>query len=234
MAEPVHFEKPDQLAPLAQETLRRLIRVWFEFERRLSQIDIVQMIEAERISLNSYRTLLLNLRAQVVEGSRWITRSASSFDRDFADVRSAIIGHALDEHRDYEIIEQDFTTAGGETGKIRSQPRNPGSDALHGFLMYRASLPNPVDMLGAMWIVEGLGNKMANEWAERIEQATARKDHTQFLRYHGANDQAHMDKLYALLERVCTDKHKSDRIIATATTVGRLYAMQLEEIRHED
>ena len=53
---------------------------------------------------------------------------------------------------------------------MRAQPRNPGSEALHGYLMYRAGEPNPVGLLGAMWIVEGLGEKMAKDWAARIEE----------------------------------------------------------------
>ena len=155
----------------------------------------------------------------------------SSFDRDYADVRSVIISHAQDEHRDYEILEQDFVACGGDAETIRSQARNPGSDALHGYLMYRASQSNPVDMLGAMWIIEGLGNKMATEWAGRIE-ACLDGDAvcTRFLRYHGENDDEHMDKLYGLIDRVCTSAEVADRIVRTANVVARLYAMQLEEI----
>src|SRR5690606_15017181 len=103
---------------------------------------------------------------------RWITRCASSFDRHYADVRSIVIGHAKEEHKDYEILEQDFVAAGGELRTIQDAPRNIGSEALHGFLMYRATQPNPVDLIGAMWIIEGLGQKMASEWAVRIDDAT--------------------------------------------------------------
>jgi 3-oxoacyl-[acyl-carrier-protein] synthase-3 len=39
-----------------------------------------------------------------------------------------------------------------------------------------------------------------------------------------------MDKLYGLINRVCIDEKVSDNIIRTAHVVGRLYALQLEEI----
>ena len=175
---------------------------------------------------------MLNLRPQVVEGARWISRCASSFDRDFADVRSVVIGHAQDEHRDYEILESDFVACGGDA-ETKSALNHAiiGSEALHAFLMYRASQPNPVDLLGAMWIIEGLGNKMATEWAGRIEERVeGAGDCTKFLRYHGENDDSHMDKLYGLIDRVCTDEDAADRIVRTARVVGRLYALQLEEI----
>ena len=234
MGEPLVLERPDVLTEVGQETLRRLIRVWFEFERRLAKVPIIKRLDLGQFNLDDYQKLLLNMRPQVVEGARWISRCASSFDRDNADVRSVIIGHAQDEHRDYEVLESDYVASGGDLETLRAQARNPGSEALHCFLMYRASQPNPVDLLGAMWIIEGLGDKMANDWAKRIEELIGDTgEYTRFLRYHGENDDSHMEKLYGLIDRVCTDRGVADRIVRTAKVVGRLYAMQLEEIDND-
>lgn len=231
MSRTVEIARPAELSELAQATLRRLLRAWFDFERRLARIPLLQRLDAGTFTREDYLGLLLNLRQQVIEGSRWISRCASSFDRDHADVRSAIIGHAHDEHRDYEVLERDYVAAGGELAAIRTRVRNPGSEALHGYLMYRASEPNPVGLLGAMWIVEGLGEKMAKDWASRIEPlAGVGEAATRFLRYHGSNDDSHMNKLYGLLDRICTTEPISQDILRTAAVVGRLYALQLEEI----
>jgi hypothetical protein len=231
MSESLALDRPDVLTELGQETLRRLIRTWFDFERRLAKVPIVQRLDLGQFNLDDYQNLLLNLRPQVVEGARWISRCASSFDRDNADIRSVIIGHAQDEHRDYEILESDFVNSGGDLSTLQSQVRNPGSEALHCFLMYRASQPNPVVLLGAMWIIDGLGEKMANDWANRIEELIGNTDeYTRFMRYHGDNDDSHMDKLYGLVDRVVTSQKVADKVVQTAKVVGRLYAMQLEEI----
>ena len=231
MTAAVELERPDVLTELGQQTLRELMRSWFDFERRLARAPIIRRLDSGDFSLDDYRRLLLNLRPQVVEGSRWISRCASSFDRDHADVRSMIIGHASDEHRDYELLESDYAASGGELAEILAQPRNLGSEILHSYLMYRASQPNPVCLLGAMWIIEGLGEKMARDWAVRIEELTGSDGgNTQFMRYHAANDDHHMGKLYALLDRVCTDRRSAAGIVKTSFAVGRLYAMQLEEI----
>ena len=231
MSESIALDRPEVLTELGQETLRRLIRAWFDFERRLAQVPIVQRLDLGQFNLDDYQNLLLNLRPQVVEGARWISRCASSFDRDNADVRSVIIGHAQDEHRDYEVLESDFVKSGGDLDLLRAQTRNPGSEALHCFLMYRASQPNPVDLLGAMWIIEGLGEKMASDWAKRVDELIGdADDFTHFLRYHGENDDSHMEKLYGLVDRVVTSEAVADRVVRTAKVVGRLYAMQLEEI----
>jgi 3-oxoacyl-[acyl-carrier-protein] synthase-3 len=231
MAESVVLARPEVLSAIGQSALRQLLRAWFDFERRLSRVPVIQRLERDTFGQTDYLKLLLHLRQQVIEGSRWITRAASSFDRDHADVRSAIIGHAHDEHRDYEVLERDYTAAGGDLAVLRAQPRNLGSEALHGYLMYRASEPNPIGLLGAMWIVEGLGEKMAKDWAERIERLIpAGREATRFLRYHGSNDESHMNKLYGLLDRLCTSEERAGDIARTAGVVGRLYALQLEEV----
>ena len=80
-------------------------------------------------------------------------------------------------------------------------------------------------------LVEGLGEKMAKDWAARIEPlAGIGSDATRFLRYHGSNDDSHMNKLYGLIDRICTTEPVADDTLRTATVVGRLYALQLEEI----
>ncbi|MFN0314134.1 MAG: iron-containing redox enzyme family protein [Burkholderiales bacterium] len=234
MTQTVVLDRPEVLSELGQATLRRLLRAWFGFDRRLARVPVIGRLNNGTFTREDYQRLLLNLRQQVVEGSRWISRCASSFDRDHADIRSVVIGHAHDEHRDYEVLEQDYVATGGSLEAIRVRPRNPGSEALHGYLMYRASEPNPVGLLGAMWIVEGLGQKMANEWAGRIEQLTGLgREATRFMRYHGANDDSHMGKLYGLLDRVCVREAIADDILQVAAVVSRLYALQLEEIDDE-
>lgn len=214
----------------AQECLQKLLSIWFDFEKNLNKVPIIRRLENGNLSLEDYQRLLLNLRQQVVEGSRWITRGASSFDRDFSDIRSIVIGHAKEEHRDYEVLEQDYVRAGGKLETIQSQKRNIGSEALHGFLMYRASRHNPIDLIGAMWIIEGLGQKMADGWSSRIDELLGLDGATQFMKYHGENDDAHMQKLYDMLDRVCSNSEVGESIQKTASVVARLYRLQLEEI----
>ncbi|MCG6658463.1 hypothetical protein HOP52_11935 [Halomonas campisalis] len=216
-----------------QACLQDLMRIWFDFERQLGRVPLLRRLTQGRFTLADYRLLLLHLRQQVIEGARWISRGASSFDRDFADVRSRVIGHAREEHRDYEMLEADYVAAGGELATIQQGRRNVGSEALHGFMMHRAGQPNPVDLIGAMWIIEGLGEKMAGDWAQRIDAATGGDGrYTRFMRYHGEHDEAHLETLYALIDRVCTGEAERQAIARTARVVARLYALQLEEVEH--
>ena len=219
------------LSDNGQRCLQGLMRIWFDFERQLGRVPIIARLQRGQFEQQDYQKLLLNLRQQVIEGARWITRTASSFDRDYADVRAIVIGHAQEEHRDYEVLEQDYVAAGGALADIVKAPRNAGSEALHAFLMYRGSQPNPVDMIGAMWIIEGLGHKMASDWAKQVEHCLQIDgDYTRFMRYHGDNDDAHLEKLYRLIDRVSHSEQQVEAILRTAKVVGRLYTLQLEEI----
>lgn len=224
---------PEVKSTQGRACLRGLMQIWFEFERQLGRVPLVTRLERGQFNQDDYRQLLLHWRQQVIEGGRWISRTASSFDRTFADVRSVVIGHAQEEHRDYEVLEQDFVAAGGDLDTLRSAERNAGTEALHAFLMYRASQPNPIDMVGAMWIIEGLGQKMASDWADRIEMLTKTQGElTRFMRYHSENDDDHLNKLYALLDRLCQSEADVKAIQRTARVTARLYALQLEEIDH--
>ena len=221
------------LQPQAQYALRGLLKAWIEFEQRLFQIPIVQRIERGTVQVDDTLKLYRNLRAQVVEGSRWIARSASSFDRDHSEIRSLIIRHANDEHRDYRMLEQDYVALGGELSTILEQDRNLGSEALHSFMMFRASQPNPTDMLGAMFIIEGLGDKMASGWATALAESagiSAGDPGTRFLAYHGENDEHHMARFYEMLDDAVTTEAIADRVVKTARVVGRLYCLQLREL----
>lgn len=219
------------LTSTGQACLQSLLKVWFDFDLALSKVSIVKRLEQGRLSHEDYQKLLLNLRQQVIEGSRWITRCASSFNRDYSDVRSIVIAHAKDEHKDFLLLESDYVTTGGKLSTIQQTSKNIGSEALHGFLMYRASQENPIDLIGAMWIIEGLGNKMASKWAKLIEEhLTLPASATSFMRYHGENDEHHLEELYKLVDRVATDDAAIKAIERTAKVVARLYLLQLEEV----
>ena len=47
---------------------------------------------------------------------------------------------------------------------------------------------------------------------------------------HGGNDENHMQRFYQMLNMVAVNDERSKRIVKTARVVGRLYAMQLEEL----
>lgn len=208
-----------------------LALVWADFERMLRHVPLVQRLESGRGSRADYMRLLVNLRQQVMEGARWIARAASSISIELFPLRSMFIGHAGDEHRDYQMLERDFVACGGTLDEITSQPKNIGSEALSAWMFHQASQPNPLDLIGAMFIIEGLGKKKAAHWADLLkEDVGLTPQQTSFLAYHGKNDEDHFARLKRVIEEGYIDRAMAERVVKTAKVTARLYALQLEEI----
>jgi 3-oxoacyl-[acyl-carrier-protein] synthase-3 len=217
--------------PATERLVRQLARVWIDFETRLHQVPIVAKLESGRFTREDYKLLLLNLRQQVVEGARWIARAASQMDADRFPLRSLFITHAREEHRDFEMLERNYESVGGTLAEIRGAPKNVGSEALSAWMFHRAGQENPFDLLGAMFIIEGLGAQLAAGWGTLIrDQLGLADEQVSFLLYHGGNDDRHLDKLEQALGAGGVDDAMADRIVKTAKVTARLYLLQLEEL----
>ncbi len=208
-----------------------LALVWAEFEQLLSRVPIVRRIEGQKASMDDYRSLLLNLRQQVKEGARWITRAASNLTEEHTELRAEFIEHAAEEQRDFRMLEDDFVAVGGNLDDIVGRQKNPGSEALSAFMFNQASRENPLDLLGAMYIIEGLGANKAHRWVALLrEHLDLSADQITFLEYHGAADEEHTEKMFEILRSPVVTPGVASEIVHTARVVARLYALQLEEI----
>lgn len=217
--------------PHSQRLIRELTSVWFEFENQLHRVPIIQKLYSPDFTLEDYRRLLFNLRQQVIDGSRWIARAASNITAEYFPLRSAFIAHTQEEHRDYEMIERNYQAAGGNIEDIRAGRKNIGSEALSSYVLHRANRENPFDLVGAMFIVEGLGQRVARQWGERIQaHLSLPPEQVSFLIYHSASDVKHFERLdLAIAHGILTDALVDD-IVRCAKITGRLYALQLEEL----
>jgi 3-oxoacyl-[acyl-carrier-protein] synthase-3 len=216
----------------AQAVMRGLIKVWTEFAIDLDAVPLIDKLLRGGFRIEDYHRLLINHRQQVIEGSRWIARAASSVSSRYADQRAVFLKHAVTEHRDYKMLEANYVAVGGRLEDIRHAEKNVGTEALHAFMYQRANDPDPFDLLGAMFIIEGLGQKKAGEWGRLIkDQLSLRDEQVSFLLYHGANDESHMAQFQEVLSSgILAIDGMAGRIVKTAKVVARLYRLQLEEI----
>jgi 3-oxoacyl-[acyl-carrier-protein] synthase-3 len=211
--------------------VQELALVWARFEQDLSRIPVVSRIENHTATAEDYRRLLLNMRQQVMEGARWITRAASNLTVDFTELRAEFIHHAAEEQRDFRMLEENYVAMGGDPAEIRSGQKNIGSEALSAFMFQQADQTDPLDLLGAMYIIEGLGAHKADHWVELLrEQLDLTDDQVTFLHYHGGADDEHNEKLFEILRSDIVTWDVARSIIKTAKVVARLYALQLEEL----
>jgi len=98
-------------------------------------------------------------------------------------------------------------------------------------MFHQASQPNPFGLLGAMWIIEGLGAIKAREWGLAVQARLGLPDEAvRFLLYHGENDAGHIEEFQTMLRLVLPDPVIAARIVKCAEVTARLYALQIEEI----
>lgn len=215
-----------------QHVLRKLTMVWANFESQLLKVPIIYRAMNNQLQLEDYRTLLADHYHQVKEGSGWICRAASSITEPYLDQRAVFIGHASTEHLDYKMLEQCYVASGGDADTLHTQTKNIGSEALSAWMYHKASQPNPFELIGAMFIIEGLGKRFAQTFADIIHHdmgVTA--EQLAFYSYHAQHDGDHLDELEAILGTgILEIPLLADNIIRTAKVTARLYLLQLEEL----
>jgi hypothetical protein len=213
------------------DVLRRLAVVFTDFEARLEQAPIIRRLTRGRFTIQDYGAFLISLRQQVKEGALWMSRAASNIDEAHLELRSRLMRHAVTEHRDFRLLEADYVAIGGTLAEIQGAEKNIGSEALSAWMFHEASKPNPFGLLGAMWIIEGLGQMKALEWGRLIQQRLELPDEAvKFLIYHGENDAGHIAEFEEMLGLVLPDEATARRIVRTAEVTARLYALQIEEM----
>ena len=224
---PAHAATDDQVA----DTLRKLAVVFADFEQRLEATPLIRKLTRGRFELADYQLFLINLRQQVKDGALWMSRAASNVGEGHLELRSTLMRHAVTEHRDFRLLEADFVCSGGDVEIIRSAPKNVGSEAISAWMFHEASKPDPFGLLGAMFIIEGLGSIKARPWGLKVQERLGLPDEAvRFLLYHGENDVEHMQEFEQMLAMVLPDAAVAERIVTCAKVTARLYALQIEEI----
>ena len=222
-----------QEKPVQEWLVRQLSGVWFDFERGLQQVPVVRKIFNGTLTLDEYKRLLVNLRQQVIDGSQWIARAASNVSMEHFPVRSAFIRHSSDEHRDYQILEKNYINCGGLPAEILTGNKNIGSEALSAYMFHRASQPNPFDLLGGMFIIEGLGNRVSGKWGRAIQQQlNLDKEQVSFFIYHESSDSNdnHFERFEQAIQSDLLTEEMAKKIVKTAKVVAKLYTLQLQEL----
>jgi hypothetical protein len=126
------------------------------------------------------------------------------------------------------MLEWDYCAVGGDLATIQAASKNIGSEALSAYLFHQASQPDPIDLLGAMFIIEGLGMAKVGGWATRLRASLAlTPEQVTFLDYHGEADEGHLDVLRQILRSAAVDRAVGEDFTRSqvAGRVSRTHAM---------
>ncbi|SFZ72178.1 StlD/DarB family beta-ketosynthase [Chitinimonas taiwanensis] len=218
---------PSQLQPL----LTQLAGIWHDYRSAVWRSPVIHKLVAGQFSVADYQRWTAQWVPQVREGSKWMREAVASLTGPFAELGALIETHAGDEQNDFMILYQDYQAAGG-TQPLDALRRNPGGEALNSYLHALAASENPLGLLGAIYVIEGTGQRIVPALLPLLrQQVDLPPSAFRFLDYHGANDEHHLARWLAAVEIVLSIEPKAaEAILATARRTTQLYLMQFEHI----
>ncbi len=221
----------DAPAPL-QPLLTRLASLWQDYRSNVWRTPVIHCVVSGEFDVAAYRNWTAQWVPQVHEGSKWMRNAVASLTGDFAALGQLIEMHAGDEQNDFQILYQDYQAAGG-TAALADLKRNPGGEALNSYLYALAATPNPIGLLGAIYIIEGTGQRIVPALLPLLRQHVALPAQAfRFLEYHGANDEHHLARWLTAVEiTLAIAPDAAEAIYRTAKRTAQLYLMQFEHIQ---
>lgn len=214
---------------LEQNTLRELADIWHEYRSTIWRSKLVGRILDEKLSLTEYQQWMQNWIPQVREGSKWMREAVHHLPSELQPLKLLIETHSQQEQDDYQILYDDYLAAGG-TKLLAEMRRNPGGEALNAYMYGLARSENNLGLLGGIYIIEGTGQRIIPVLLPKLrKQLDLTERGFRFLRYHGENDIAHLQRwLEALSISLKIVPQAAKEIVNTARQVAQLYQLQWE------
>jgi 3-oxoacyl-[acyl-carrier-protein] synthase III len=235
-AQASHIAPPHEATPASsnrvQELVKDLASVWHEYRSRAWRTRLIRRITTGQFTNQDYVQWMACWIPQVREGSRWMAAGADNLDSRHTALAALVRKHAGEERNDFKILFDDYRLAGGQAAEVEELRRNPGGEALHSYMSSLAAQPNPLGLLGAIYIIEGTGQRIIPALLPLIrEQLAVPPQAFRFLSYHGENDVAHLARwLNAVELAIGLSPGCEEQILRVARATAELYVMQMEHV----
>ncbi len=225
---------PDMAPQGLGQLLTELAAIWHDYRSRVWRTPVVRRLRNRQFQTADYLNWMENWIPQVREGSKWMREGAASLTEQYAPLAALIDTHAGEEQDDFQILFQDYRTAGGAVADIDALRRNPGGEALNAYLHGLAATRDPIGLLGAIYIIEGTGQRIVPALLPLLKASLKLPpDAFRFLEYHGHNDEHHLARWLSAVELAldCDEDGRAEqRIVDTARRTAALYLMQFHHV----
>ncbi|AHG64066.1 StlD/DarB family beta-ketosynthase [Advenella mimigardefordensis] len=227
--DPAHA--PQGLAPLLTE----LATIWHDYRSRVWRTPLVSALRERRFDTQDYINWTAHWIPQVRQGTQWMRKAVGSLSAQYAPLAELIKLHAGEEQNDFQILFEDYRKAGGTIEDIDTLRRNPGGEALNAYLHGLAETVNPIGLLGAIYIIEGTGQRIVPALLPLLRATLPLPaDAFRFLEYHGHNDEHHLQRWLVAVSLAldCDNRGRAERqIVDTARRTAALYLMQFHHAK---
>jgi 3-oxoacyl-[acyl-carrier-protein] synthase-3 len=222
-------------APAIAAMLKDLMEVWHDYRSEVFRTDLARSILDGTVKRGAYLAWMASWIPQVREGSLWMRRAVSSMGPELRSLAQLVQTHAGEEQLDWQVLYQDYRNAGGAL-PLHALRMNPGGEALNAFMHAYASRPDPVGLLGGIYIIEGTGQRIVPTLLPRLKSTLGLSSSLlQFMAYHGENDQSHMLRwLEAVKLAAEFAPHATSQIVQVAQSVAALYLQQWKYLQPQE
>lgn len=231
---PPHRSEPGAERTPLGALIGELASVWHGYQTRLWRTPLVRKIVHGGFTREDYLRWMSCWIPQVRQGSQWMRRAGERIREPFLALRPLIAAHARDEQDDYAVLFDDYRSAGGAEPELERLRRNPGGEALNAFMFRLAEEPNPVSLLGAVYVIEGTGQRVVPALLPRLRAQLGLPARAfRFLGYHGENDERHLARWLSAAEIVLAHDPAgaiAKDIVATARASAELYLLQFQYV----
>jgi 3-oxoacyl-[acyl-carrier-protein] synthase-3 len=213
--------------------LTELASTWHDYRSRAWRTTMIRKITTGRFTAADYVRWMSCWIPQVREGSQWMRTGAEHLDERHGALAQLVRKHAGEEQFDYEILFDDYRRAGGDAPSIDALARNPGGEALNSYMHALARQPNPIGLLGAIYIIEGTGQRITPALLPLLrKQLDMPEQAFRFLAYHGDNDASHLARWLTAVEIALglDPANAATQIAAVARSTAELYLLQMEHV----
>lgn len=206
--------------------------VWAEFDKKIINLPIIRRFEKGMVTKEDYKNLLLMWGQLLMHGGRWLARAAgSSASTELFPIRSILVDYAAQEQQDFKRIQNDYAAMGGDINDLRAEIKNIGCEALSSYMFHQASQPDPLQILGVIFITENLFSLKPTSWVNQLKEKLGLEDHQlSFLNAYSKNADLNHTKLRTMLSASYITAEAAKKIAYAARVTGRLYGMALEEV----
>jgi len=226
-------QAPQGLGPLLTE----LAAIWHDYRSRVWRTPLIRHLREGRFAASDYIAWSGQWIPQVREGAKWMREAVANLSAPYAPLAGLITEHAGEEQDDFKILFADYRKAGGSVTDVEQLRRNPGGEALNAYLHAMAATPDPIGLLGAIYIIEGTGQRIIPALLPLLKACLdLPPDAFRFLEYHGHNDEHHLARwLNAVsIALACdADGHAEAAIARTARRTAALYLMQFQHVKDD-
>ncbi|HEY9146945.1 MAG TPA: iron-containing redox enzyme family protein [Thiobacillus sp.] len=222
-------------APGIAAMLKDLMGVWHDYRSEVFRTGLARSVLDGTVQHGAYLAWMESWIPQVREGSLWMRRAVSSMSPALRSLAHLVQTHAGEEQLDWQVLYQDYRNAGG-TLPLHALRMNPGGEALNAFMHAYASRPDPIGLLGGIYIIEGTGQRIVPTLLPRLKSRLGLSSSLlQFMAYHGENDQSHMLRwLEAVKLAADVAPDAPGRIVQVAQSVAALYLQQWKYLQPQE